>query len=546
MQSGNASEKLSLLKEMLKEDVVGVFLRYMRHQLCMMRSLAVNSLRALADAFLGLHISSDTAGEIIELLCDYALQGPETFIRQMLDPATAWQSAMFMGKTDISPEVASKGAPRIHAMVQNSGMWTVHGILHTFPIQPRSFCLDILKKRPQILDLLLDCAILNRPPVYPETQVPATACEVLCLLLDWSDYIVPGLSPPVPTVYKTSESRDLKVMAQALSVLTSRQDWSEKLIEVWMHIEEEDMETVRRHFTRHLNSATTTSPPGESEFAKLFTFRTTCRVSILRLIASLTHASQTCGVNNVQIESLLHLAYRGCHDHVKRFGDADTEEAAFARLEYDRGIFHYPAVSQFQEKPVGIPFIVLEQTVLGPIALIRLLVVLAQRSALAGVQALRKAPPGLSPSTSLKQVKQITHPDIIRRAITISQERILAQIQRGRKQLLRGKDGGTINLTGAMFASAAELALALIALDTYTDGAYTEEVRGVRKQLVIALGNAAQIALNLSQYQRALHFASGAVGAAEDISEDEGLDPAIIEKNKRRASQALAALQRHT
>ncbi|EIW83539.1 hypothetical protein CONPUDRAFT_152556 [Coniophora puteana RWD-64-598 SS2] len=434
-------------------------------------------------------------------------------------------------------------------MSQDSGMWAVHAILNTDPTQPRNFSLDILKKRPHILDLLLDCAILDRPSEYPEIQVPSTACEILGLIFNWPDYVIPGISPQseIPTMCKSSEARDLKAIMHATTTLTACRDWSEKLIEVWMHIEEEDMGKIYRNYNDTIIAAdlNTISTPGEINFTQLFEFRVNCRVATLRLITTLTHQAQSCSITNAQIESFLHIAYHSCQKPCKlpdQVGGGDE-------MLYGRGVLRYPTVSNSPTTgtKTGIPFIICSQAILGPIALIRLLVILAQRKAIAGIQALRKAPAGLSSSTSLEHIKQITHPEIIRRVITIAQERILGTIQGGRdhlKQGKEGKEGGDINLTCSFFTSAAELALALIALDTHTDGAYTAEIRGARKQLVIALGNAAQMALKLGQHQRALHFASGAVSAAANIAEDEGLDPSITEKNKRRVDQALAGLQR--
>jgi len=190
------------------------------------------------------------------------------------------------------------------------------------------------------------------------------------------------------------------------------------------------------------------------------------------------------------------------------------------------------------------PIAVAPQCVLGPTALVRLLVVLAQRNALGGIQTLKKAPTGLSPSTSLSQVQNITHPDIIRRIIKLSQSRILERTEQGRLRIKEKKDDADINLACSLFVSSAELAAAVVALDTYTEGVYAAEALGARKQLVIALGNASQMALNLEQYRRALHYGCGAVSAAEDIPAEECLDPAIIEKNQRRVDQANVRLRR--
>jgi len=122
-----------------------------------------------------------------------------------------------------------------------------------------------------------------------------------------------------------------------------------------------------------------------------------------------------------------------------------------------------------------------------------------------------------------------------------------ARVDEGRKTLARREnDGNDVNDACAIFMSAAELAAVLMALDKHTSGAYADEMWGVRRQLVIALGNASQMALNLKQYQRAFHLASSAVSAAEDIPAEEGLEPEIVVKNKRRVANANAGLQRHS
>lgn len=148
--------------------------------------------------------------------------------------------------TNFLPEVPAKRAaehvPRFYAMAQESALWTAHGLLCTSPPPSRKHCLDILKKRPEILDLLFDCAIIARPAWYPETQVDSIACEVIALLFQWPSHIVPGVSTPQDNVFRAQE---WKAMTQIAAILTSRDEWCEKIIEVWMKIEEEDWREVR-------------------------------------------------------------------------------------------------------------------------------------------------------------------------------------------------------------------------------------------------------------------------------------------------------------
>ena len=54
------------------------------------------------------------------------------------------------------------------------------------------------------------------------------------------------------------------------------------------------------------------------------------------------------------------------------------------------------------------------------------------------------------------------------------------------------------------YGTAAELAVALVALDAATSGKYFINVVAMRRELVLCLGNAAEMTLELHQYPRAL------------------------------------------
>lgn len=137
-------------------------------------------------------------------------------------------------------EVA-KCALRYSGLAHDDALWAAQGLLCTYPILPTKFRLEILKKRPQIVDLLFDCAITPRPAWYPERQSDAVACEILALLFQWPPYVVPGVSSPLDG---SSRTQEWKALSQALKIFTERQDWSGKLIEVWMSVEEEDWRHV--------------------------------------------------------------------------------------------------------------------------------------------------------------------------------------------------------------------------------------------------------------------------------------------------------------
>ncbi|KAG6332861.1 hypothetical protein ID866_6224 [Astraeus odoratus] len=263
------------------------------------------------------------------------------------------------------------------------------------------------------------------------------------------------------------------------------------------------------------------------------------RISILRILATLTHAAESCGVTNAEIESFLRIAYTASY----KIRQPEGRLAPFELISYaERNVQNAerPECAHLFHSDIGPPHRIAKESVLGPTALARLLVVLAQRGTLDTIQGLKKAPSGLSSCTSLAHVQQITHPDIIRRFLTIALDRVNACIEQGRLDVKVNQ----FYSAQVSFTSSAELAAALMALDTHTKGQYSKEIQGARKQLVIALGNASQMALNQEKSLEALSFGHGALSAAENIPASEGLHQNIVEKIKLRIQKAQESMQK--
>lgn len=103
------------------------------------------------------------------------------------------------------------------------------------------FCLEILKEKPEVLDLLFDCTILSRSTSYPQSRINSSAYEVIALFLRWPSYVVPG----VPTLGDpTLDTQYWKVLMQCMRIMTSRKDWADKIMESWMRIEEEGYDQI--------------------------------------------------------------------------------------------------------------------------------------------------------------------------------------------------------------------------------------------------------------------------------------------------------------
>jgi hypothetical protein len=534
MQTGNMTERRMLLEDMKKNHVVNICLSHLNHPLCIFRQLAINTLSILAsESVLGETLSATETADIIAAVCRFTLEGPDFFIENMQSPNTTWQSQIVMGATDVPAKRAAEYVPRFYAKAQEGALWTARGLLCTAPPPSRKHCLDILKKRPEILDLLFDCAIIARPPWYPETYLGPIACEVIALLFQWPSHIVPGVSTPQDHAFRAQE---WKAMTQAVAILTSRDEWCEKIIEVWMKIEEEDWREVQGLFDR---VEVDYKPPDEDAVGQVFKHRGTSRVAMLRLVSTLSHAAESCGVTNAEIESLLRMAYLASRK-VKSASEIDLTkpEDRYMFVERTEEIFRSPMYTVSLNMQVDEPLQIADESIMGPTALARLLVVLAQRKAFDTIQGLKKAPNGLSSSTCLNHVQQITNPDVIRRFLKIALQRVKASMDKGRE---RARKSNNV-LAKAAFTSAAELAAALVAFDSHTQGQYSNDVLGARKELALALGNAAEMAIREKRWQQALYFGSGAVSAAENMPAGEHLDTSIIAKNKRRVEQARIAI----
>ena len=421
--------------------------------------------------------------------------------------------------------------------------------------------LEILSANPELLDILFDCAILPRPTLFPTSIVCTLACEILSRLFQLPSYIVLGVSTSIDSTLKTF---DWKLLSKCLTILTSRKDWTEKIIEIWMSVEEEDYLKIRTSVgfrsmyftiasycidlacsneTRRgiLERGQQTVPlllspsievrphvPSGEELPS--PFPGLIRVAILRLISTLTHATESCGVTNTEVESLLRIAYTACRRISPK---EECRSSAEHLLHGERAIESndFPTAALEGDGPM---FTIGSERILGPVALTRLLVVLAQRKALDTIQTLKKPPKGLSSYTSLHHLQQITHPAVIRRFLTIALRRVMELTSEGRWGFTERRFGQAKYL----FTSSAELAAALVALDTHTEGQYSNHIRGARKELVIALSNASATTLRAKEYLETQTFAFYAIDAAKNIPAVEGLDRNIVEKCRKRIQEA--------
>jgi hypothetical protein len=126
-------------------------------------------------------------------------------------------------------------------------MWCVIGLLHRVPPPPRDYWLKVIRHKPEIVDLLLDCGCQPRYPWYPETEIQAVACEALTNIATH-----PGVE------ITESDHEDIKASLEIIRILTSRPNWWSKLVNIWKTMETEKAKDVMRHALTLLEMFTVT------------------------------------------------------------------------------------------------------------------------------------------------------------------------------------------------------------------------------------------------------------------------------------------------
>ena len=266
-----------------------------------------------------------------------------------------------------------------------------------------------------------------------------------------------------------------------------------------------------------------------------------CRICIERFIATLTHAGSDVNITDNDLISLLRISNGGSRP-VKTVQQLRTPTDQYNYIESSFELYRKPMSAVFTQDEVEPPLQVAGEAVMGPTAHARLLTLLAQRGLLQKIPKMAKLPDGVSKRTTLAQLKQMSTPAAIRQFLSLARQRVTARREKGHKRFRVDKE---MDYAYIAYMTAAELAAALLAFNGATKGAYSGDVQGVRRELVLSLGNGAEMALASQQYERALALAARSVEAAQvlpDNSSPDAVDDGIKEKNRRRVQRAQHGL----
>lgn len=251
---------------------------------------------------------------------------------------------------------------------------------------------------------------------------------------------------------------------------------------------------------------------------------------MLRLIIGITYVDS---VTDMDLLSLLRVAYLACSKTPPL--NATSMRAVCEHAERANEIFRVPQwVSELEPDSIDAPSQVAGEPVTGPTALLRLLIVLARRGVLEQVPQWTSLPEATAPSTSLTQVKQILSPAVLDKILPLALKRVVARREIGNTRL-RQNDWWHAR---SAYRPAAELAVCLTDFDKATNGRWLSKIQGATKELVLSLGNAAEMSNRVKEYETAYRFALAAYQVGQSAPASEDIAQSVLDKNQRRADLA--------
>ncbi|KAJ2932230.1 hypothetical protein H1R20_g4848, partial [Candolleomyces eurysporus] len=535
IQTGTDAQRKELMEQYVNEHSVidfclqaisGAF--FIAHRLTAMKGLRVMAQQCRLADFL----SVEKTSQVIKAMCKCILMGPDLWVRQLKDPSMTWQSLFCFGKLGASTTKARKYAPREYAMFQENAAWVILETVLLHPVPEQEHYNQIIEQDPEILDLLLDCANTRRDPPYAELQVDSRVAESLALMLNFPADMVPGVKVELvegEQIQNRLGSR-WEALMNGVKILTSRPEWCRKINRIWKRIEGEDIDKIAEWIENAEQDYYATLPPDEDEIMEVVSYR------------DRHQGHNGSAVSDVDLLNLLPITRAACQE-VKDDDDIEDEDfKALAELEERDSDTIYRSGSRDptrDDDDEGEVILQINEEVLtGPICHIRILVSVAKRGIFEKVQQWNKAPKGLDVGGGgLRDVKKMLSDEEIERSLDLCLKRMAKGREDG-NELFREHKG----LDEAQFKywGTAQLAAAVVEFDEVTNGRYHAHARGARKELVLNLGNAAEMALGREYWERALVFASAAAKLAEEKKggSSEEVGEAVLEKNKRRVERA--------
>lgn len=523
------------------------------HELCLDRYAAARGVQALAVELTWAHLLTSTeAGEVIERLMRQIARGADSFSEELRKPDRMWQVSKMIDRNITDPQLAAEYGKRWFGITTELCIFAVHSLVCVEPRHTRQFLFEVAQSHPKIIDLLLDCAATPRDEAYPDDTTRQFALEVLVLLVYWPRQLVPGvdISFEHETEFDCQRMKEKidsnrRTSLSSIGLLVSSRGWREKILTIWSNIEHETPEQIAGMLRRVIQRAWGGMSVDNETILQIYTERGYLRILALHIITAVTHlpsvdtgdlisflpiaflATKRGGVFAADIASYTPRSARDLQEHAEQVAAISRSPLSRAHFE-DRN----PAI----DPQCTIP----ELIIAAPTALMRLLVVLAERSLFEQIPTWTALPTTCAANVSLAQVKQITSPAVISQLLPLVFKRVVTQRETSRRNV-----NSTPLVARDDYRIAAELAAALIAFDSAVGGKWRGSMRGTWKELVLSLGNAAEMSNRVGDFETALGFSIAAMYTIERIPPDaEVVNPEVKQKNLRRWRTAREELQR--
>ncbi|GJE85400.1 hypothetical protein PsYK624_014790 [Phanerochaete sordida] len=539
----NAQERGELLDRAGACDALNMALHMMQsHDLCLDRYHGSRLVRMLCcDLGYGSKLDAANCGAILELLCRHVLDGVDGYSKELADPSRAWQAERMVLKHQMTPARATKYGKRWFGLTQELCLYSVQALLCRTPPVSREYVLDILRTSPELPDLLLDITVRPRPDSHPEVAIDELASEALALLVQFPLNAVPGLDLPLTGNPKQDFDREWQSALASLEAFTSRPSWVSKILAVWKKLDAEQYSQIERQL-RRVETEWYGVAPEIYAIADIYGNRGRTRLHLLTVITGVTYLQNA---PTSQLISFLRLAYLATKTAapVSREGKepeyySDICEAG----EWSAGVFrlsqpsaHIEEVGVTADASCQVP----EAAVTASTTLLRLLAVLAQRGVLEAAAKWTELPSGTAEGTDLAQVQQILSAPVIQKILAVVARRAAFQRDKVRKDVRSAPYSARSD-----YRKLAELAAAAVALDGATRGRFHAKVAAMRKELVLCLGNTAEMSNRLRDFGAAEVYALVAQEAASAAPAGEAIAEEVLAKNTKRLATARAGLGR--
>ncbi|KAJ3542646.1 hypothetical protein NMY22_g3433 [Coprinellus aureogranulatus] len=433
---GTPSEKKELLEKYIEHDVVEFCRERARNAVFIAhRVIAMIGLRALSqECYLADYLSLEKTSEVMKTCCECVLLGPDLFVQQLGDPEITWQSLFCFGNIHASAKKAGRYAPRYYATYQENAIWIVRELVSRQPFPGQEYYNSLMKHDPSVLDLLLRCCNVPREAHYAQLEVDSNALTVLVLLMHLPVEMVPGLKIKVSNeaIQGRLEER-WEVVMQGAGLLVARPGWCKSLVDVYERLESEDVVELYDMLKSARKSFHAILPYDDEELIKVFTYRGIAKVTLLRLIATISFASERFDeILNEDLLNLLPITQAACQSELNEEPDPEDADVTGAYEESHQYSFAQAGIEEFHgpsdcEEIVQINEMVIE----GPTTHIRLLVSLAKRGALDEVAQWKKLPAGVSLHGGLSMLQGYLSEYEIMRCLSVGLDALTKRRERG-------------------------------------------------------------------------------------------------------------------